>query len=74
MEGSFSELRPYGVLGKSHQIVVGGIMLVVEIVSPASRREEGAQRTMRAEERVEINRPLQEVFSYVANPKNIPEW
>lgn len=29
---------------------------------------------MRAEESVEINRPLQEVFSYVANPKNIPEW
>ena len=29
---------------------------------------------MRIEERVEINRPPQEVFDYVANPENLPEW
>lgn len=29
---------------------------------------------MRVEESVEINRPLEEVFSYVANPENLPEW
>jgi uncharacterized protein YndB with AHSA1/START domain len=29
---------------------------------------------MRIEESVEINRPPQEVFDYVANPENLPEW
>lgn len=29
---------------------------------------------MRVEESVEINRPVEEVFSYVANPQNLPEW
>ncbi len=29
---------------------------------------------MRIEESVEINRPLEEVFNYVANPENLPEW
>ena len=29
---------------------------------------------MRIEESVEINRPLQEVYEYVSNPENLPEW
>jgi hypothetical protein len=29
---------------------------------------------MRVEESVEIDRPVEEVFSYVANPENLPEW
>jgi uncharacterized protein YndB with AHSA1/START domain len=29
---------------------------------------------MRVEESVEINRPPEEVFAYVANPQNLPEW
>jgi uncharacterized protein YndB with AHSA1/START domain len=29
---------------------------------------------VRVEESVEINRPVEEVFSYVANPENLPEW
>jgi uncharacterized membrane protein len=29
---------------------------------------------MRIEESVEINRPLEEVYEYVANPENLPEW
>jgi hypothetical protein len=29
---------------------------------------------MRVEESVEINRPPEEVFDYVANPENLPEW
>ena len=29
---------------------------------------------MRVEESVEINRPSNEVFDYVANPQNLPEW
>ena len=29
---------------------------------------------MRVEESVEINRPRQEVFDYVANPENLPAW
>jgi uncharacterized protein YndB with AHSA1/START domain len=29
---------------------------------------------MRIEESVEINRPLEEVFDYVANHENLPEW
>jgi uncharacterized membrane protein len=29
---------------------------------------------MRVEESVEINRPLQEVFDYAADPENLPEW
>ena len=29
---------------------------------------------MRIEESVEINRPPEEVFNYVANPQNLPEW
>ncbi len=29
---------------------------------------------MRIEESVEINRPAEEVFSYVANPETLPEW
>jgi len=29
---------------------------------------------MRIEESVEINRPPEQVFEYVANPENLPEW
>lgn len=29
---------------------------------------------MRVEESVEISRPVEEVFAYVANPENLPEW
>jgi uncharacterized protein YndB with AHSA1/START domain len=29
---------------------------------------------MRIEESVEINRPIEEVFAYVADPQNLPEW
>ncbi len=29
---------------------------------------------MRIEETVEIDRPLEEVFDYVANPENLPVW
>ena len=29
---------------------------------------------MRVEESIEINRPLEEVFDYMANPQNLPEW
>ena len=29
---------------------------------------------MRSEESVEIDRPPEEAFSYVANPENLPEW
>jgi uncharacterized membrane protein len=29
---------------------------------------------MHAEESVEINRPVAEVFSYAAEPQNLPEW
>jgi uncharacterized membrane protein len=29
---------------------------------------------MRIEESVQINRPLEEVYEYVANPENLPEW
>ena len=29
---------------------------------------------MRIEESVEINRPVAEVYEYVANPENLPEW
>ena len=29
---------------------------------------------MYVEESVEINRPLEEVFDYMANPQNLPEW
>ena len=29
---------------------------------------------MRVEESVEINRPVEEVYEYVADPQNLPEW
>jgi uncharacterized protein YndB with AHSA1/START domain len=29
---------------------------------------------MRIEESVEINRPSEQVYEYVANPENLPEW
>jgi uncharacterized membrane protein len=29
---------------------------------------------MRVEENIEIDRPVEEVFAYVANPENLPEW
>jgi uncharacterized membrane protein len=29
---------------------------------------------MRIQESVKINRPLEEVYEYVANPENLPEW
>jgi uncharacterized membrane protein len=29
---------------------------------------------MRVEESIQINRPLEEVFDYTANPENLPEW
>jgi uncharacterized membrane protein len=35
-------------------------------------KEESAE--MRVEESVEINRPLEEVYSYAANPEHYPEW
>jgi uncharacterized membrane protein len=36
----------------------------------------GAQRatTMRVEESIEINRPLEEVFNYVSDVANFPQW
>jgi uncharacterized membrane protein len=37
-----------------------------------SREEETTD--MHVEESVEINRPLEEVFDYVANRQNLPEW
>ena len=40
---------------------------------PASKAG-GRRETMRIEESVEINRPLEEVFDYVADPENLPEW
>ncbi len=36
--------------------------------------EGGKQRDMRVEESVEINRPVEEVFSYVSTLENFPEW
>jgi len=29
---------------------------------------------IRVEESVEINRPVEEVFSYTSNPENLPQW
>ena len=29
---------------------------------------------MRVEESVEINRPVEEVFSYASDPEHFPEW
>jgi uncharacterized protein YndB with AHSA1/START domain len=29
---------------------------------------------IRVEESIEINRPVEEVFSYASNPQNFPEW
>ena len=29
---------------------------------------------MRIQESVQINRPLEDVYEYVANPENLPEW
>ena len=40
--------------------------------SEAARRK--GRRDMRIEESVEINRPVVEVYEYVANPENLPEW
>jgi uncharacterized membrane protein len=39
---------------------------------PEAGKEESAE--MRVEESVEINRPLEEVYSYAANPEHYPEW
>jgi uncharacterized protein YndB with AHSA1/START domain len=36
--------------------------------------EGGQQRDMRVEESVEINRPVEEVFSYVSTVESQPEW
>jgi uncharacterized membrane protein len=43
---------------------------------PAPENLSGAQETyaMRVEESVEINGPLQEVFNYVSEVANYPEW
>jgi uncharacterized protein YndB with AHSA1/START domain len=38
----------------------------------SGRKEE--KRNMRVEESIKIDRPVEEVFSYVANPENLPEW
>jgi uncharacterized protein YndB with AHSA1/START domain len=35
---------------------------------------ERRRATMRVEESVQIDRPPQEVFDYVSNPENLPEW
>src|SRR5215208_2788858 len=37
-------------------------------------REHRGGTTMRVEESIEINRPLQEVFDYVSDVGNYPEW
>src|SRR5919199_3782641 len=34
----------------------------------------GKRQDMRVEESVEINRPVEEVFSYVTTLENVPEW
>jgi uncharacterized protein YndB with AHSA1/START domain len=41
---------------------------------PTVAGRKGGKRTMRSEVSVEIDRPPEEVFSYVANPDNLPEW
>jgi len=38
------------------------------------RRKEERSADMRVEESVEINRPVEEVFSYAADPEHFPEW
>jgi uncharacterized membrane protein len=38
------------------------------------RRGKEESNDMRVEESVEINRPVEEVFSYAANPEYFPEW
>jgi uncharacterized membrane protein len=43
----------------------------LEEVEGGKRR---AVNDMHAEESVEINRPIAEVFSYAAEPQNMPEW
>ncbi len=40
---------------------------------PSSEIKEGTHN-MRVEESIEIGRPVEEVFSYVANPHNLPQW
>ena len=42
--------------------------------APRMLRARPRPRVIRAEERVLINRPVEEVFSYTSNPQNFPEW
>jgi uncharacterized membrane protein len=52
-----------------------GIITVGERALPPEKcGEKEESDDMHVEESVEINRPLQEVFDYVANPENLPEW
>jgi hypothetical protein len=40
----------------------------------SGRGRERTTNVIRAEESVEIHRPVEEVFSYTSNPENFPEW
>jgi uncharacterized membrane protein len=51
-----------------------GIMALGKRTSRRGRRAKEESDKMRIEESVEINKPLQEVFDYAANPENLPEW
>jgi uncharacterized protein YndB with AHSA1/START domain len=47
----------------------------VESLYPSALSGEGKESNeMRVEESVQIDRPPQEVFDYVANPENLPVW
>jgi uncharacterized membrane protein len=46
----------------------------VAIMATEQGLEHGRHCAMRVEESVEINRPLQEVFNYVSDVGNYPEW
>ena len=51
-------------------------MLTVEPADPPGPRRDGKEESaeMRIEESVEIDRPPEEVFAYVADPGHLPEW
>jgi uncharacterized membrane protein len=50
-------------------------MMVAEKGYPRQMEREGEHKaTMRVEESIEINRPLEEVFTYVSDVTNFPQW
>ncbi len=51
---------------------VPSMYVQVNSLKGSERKEECDD--MRVEESVEINRPVEEVYEYVANPENLPEW